>query len=402
LLKNEIMTSSAEQIRNWNGPAILGYGFRPFFLGAAVFAGVAMAVWIGALTGLWTIPSSFGPVEWHAHEFLWGYLSAVVAGFMLTAVPNWTGRLPIVGRPLALLWTSWAIGRVGVFFSAGLPLALTAGLDLLFLALLIFMLAREIVAGRNWRNLKVLLLVGLLLAGNAVFHVENMSGEALSQGYGLRLGIASAILLIAVIGGRIIPSFTRNWLARRAPGRLPEAFSTVDKAAIAVTAAALLLWVVLPDGQITGWGLLAAGAVNLLRLARWAGWRSMPEPLVSILHGAYFFVPLGFLLVGSSILWPDRVPQSSVLHAWTAGAIVLMTLAVMTRASLGHSGMPLKADRRISAIYVLAIIAAVSRIGTGFFPEASWLTHVAALSWILAFLLFALLYGPLFFKPRKA
>ena len=149
------MTSSAEQIRNWNGPAILGYGFRPFFLGAAVFAGVAMAVWIGALTGLWTIPSAFGPVEWHAHEFLWGYLSAVVAGFMLTAVPNWTGRLPIVGRPLALLWISWAIGRVVVFFSAGLPSVVTAGLDLLFLALLIFMLGREIVAGRNWRNLKV-------------------------------------------------------------------------------------------------------------------------------------------------------------------------------------------------------------------------------------------------------
>jgi uncharacterized protein involved in response to NO len=264
------------------------------------------------------------------------------------------------------------------------------------------MLGREIVAGRNWRNLKVLLLVGLLLAGNAVFHVENMSGEALSQAYGLRLGIASAILLITVIGGRIIPSFTRNWLARRAPGRLPEAFGNVDKAAIAVTAAALLLWGVRPDWPVTGWGLLAAGAVNLLRLARWAGWRSMPEPLVSILHGAYLFVPLGFLLVGSSILWPDTVPQSTVLHAWTAGAIVLMTLAVMTRASLGHSGMPLTADRRISAIYLFAITAALSRIAAGFFPEAFWLTHVAALSWILAFLLFALVYGPLFFKPRKA
>jgi uncharacterized protein involved in response to NO len=360
-----------------------------------------MAVWIGALTGLWTIPSAFGPVEWHAHEFLWGYLSAVVAGFMLTAVPNWTGRLPIVGRPLALLWSSWAIGRLAVFFSAGLPAALTAGLDLLFLALLIFMLGAEIVAGRNWRNLKVLLLVSLLLAGNALFHVENMSGEALSPGYGIRLGIAGAILLITVIGGRIIPSFTRNWLARRAPGRLPEAFGNADKAAIAVTAAALFLWVALPGGLVTGWGLLAAGVANLLRLARWAGWRTMPEPLVSILHAAYLFVPLGFLLVGGAILWPDRVPQSTALHAWTAGAIVLMTLAVMTRAGLGHSGMPLTADRRISAIYLLAITAALSRIGAGFLPEASWLTHVAALSWILAFLLFTAVYGPLFVKPRN-
>jgi uncharacterized protein involved in response to NO len=183
---------------------------------------------------------------------------------------------------------------------------------------------------------------------------------------------------------------------------LPEAFGNVDKAAIAVTAAALLLWVVLPGGPVTGWGLLAAGVTSLLRLTRWAGWRSMPEPLVSILHGAYLFVPLGFLLVGCSILWPDRVPQSTALHAWTAGAIVLMTLAVMTRASLGHSGMPLRADRRISAIYCLAITAALSRIGAGFFPEALWLTHVAALSWILAFLLFAGVYAPLFVKPRNA
>lgn len=399
--KNIILASSAEQIRNWNGPALFGYGFRPFFLGAAVFAALAMAVWIGALAGLWTIPSAFGPAEWHAHEFLWGYLSAVVAGFMLTAVPNWTGHLPIVGRPLALLWSSWAIGRLAVFFSAGFPVALTAALDLLFLALLIFMLGREIVAGRNWRNIKVLLLVGLLLAGNALFHLENVSGEALFQGYGIRLGIGDAILLISVIGGRVIPSFTRNWLAHRAPGRLPETFGNTDKAAIAVTAAALLLWVVLPDGSVTGWGLLVVGAVDLLRLARWAGWRSMPEPLVSILHGAYLFVPLGFLLVGSSILWPDRIPQSTALHAWTAGAIVLMTLAVMTRAGLGHSGMPLTADRRISAIYVLAIMAALSRIGAGFFPESSWLTHVAALSWILAFLLFTAVYAPLFVKSRN-
>ncbi len=122
----------------------------------------------------------------------------------------------------------------------------------------------------------------------------------------------------------------------------------------------------------------------------------------SILHGAYLFVPLGFVLIGSSILWPDRVPPSTVLHAWTAGAIVLMTLAVMTRAGLGHSGMPLTGDRRISAIYILAITAALNRIGAGFFPEAPWLTHVAALSWILAFLLFAGVYAPLFVRPRNA
>lgn len=395
------MASSAEQIRQWNGPAILGYGFRPFFLGAALFATLAMTAWIGALTGLWSVPSAFGPVEWHAHEFLWGYLSAVVAGFMLTAVPNWTGRLPIVGGPLAWLWSSWVLGRLVVFFSEDLPLLLTAGLDLLFLALLMAMLGREIVAGRNWRNLKVLLIVGILLAGNAVFHLENLSGGALSHGYGIRLGIGSAILLIAVIGGRIIPSFTRNWLARRAPGRMPESFGILDKVAIAITAMALLLWAGLPEAPLTGVALLVAGVVNILRLGRWAGWRSLPEPLVSILHVAFLFVPLGFLLVGISVFLPDRIPYSTAIHAWTSGAILLMTLAVMTRASLGHSGMPLTADRRISAIYLLAFTAALSRMGSSLVPEILWLLHVAALSWILSFLFFVAVYAPLFLARRK-
>lgn len=395
------MASSAEQIRQWNGPAILGYGFRPFFLGAALFATLAMTAWIGALTGLWSVPSAFGPVEWHAHEFLWGYLSAVVAGFMLTAVPNWTGRLPIVGGPLAWLWSSWALGRLAVSFSEDLPLLLTAGLDLLFLVLLIAMLGREIVAGRNWRNLKVLLLVGILLAGNAVFHLENLSGGALSQGYGIRLGIGSAILLISVIGGRIIPSFTRNWLARRAPGRMPESFGILDKVAIAITAMALLLWAGLPEAPLTGVALLAAGVVNIFRLGRWAGWRSLPEPLVSILHVAFLFVPLGFLLLGISVFSPDRIPYSTAIHAWTSGAILLMTLAVMTRASLGHSGMPLTADRRISAIYLLAFTAALSRMGSSLAPDIPWLLHVAALSWILSFLLFVAVYAPLFLVRRN-
>lgn len=394
------MSTSAQRIREWTGPQILGYGFRPFFLGAALFAAFAMVAWIGALTGLWTIPSAFGPVEWHVHEFLWGYLSAVVAGFMLTAVPNWTGRLPIVGLPLALLWGTWLVGRIAVFFSAVLPMPVTAVLDLAFLMLLIAMLAREIVAGRNWRNLKVLVLVGLLLLGNTVYHAEMIAGGMAHESIGLRIGLASAVLLIAVIGGRIIPSFTRNWLARKAPGRLPATFDATDKAIIAVTAAALFSWVVLPWASVTGTAMLVAGIANLWRVSRWAGWRSLSEPLVGILHLAYLFLPLGFLVMAAATLWPEAVPHSAGLHTWTVGAIVLMTLAVMTRASLGHSGMPLTADVRISAIYVLAAAAALSRVGAGLFPQADWLLHLAAASWVLAFLLFAAVYAPLFVRRR--
>lgn len=394
------MTTSASQIRAWNGPQILGYGFRPFFLGAALFAAFAMVAWIGALAGAWTIPSAFGPVEWHAHEFLWGYLSAVVAGFMLTAVPNWTGRLPIVGLPLALLWSSWLVGRIAVFVSAGLPPALTAAADLGFLVLLIAMLAREIVAGRNWRNLKVLVLVAVLLLGNAVYHAEMMQGGMAHDSLGLRIGLASAVLLIAVIGGRIIPSFTRNWLARQAPGRLPVPFDGADKAIITVTAVALLLWLIAPQSPAAGLAMLVAGLANLWRLSRWAGWRGLSEPLVGILHLAYLFLPLGFLMMAAATLWPDLVPHSAGLHTWTVGAIVMMTLAVMTRASLGHSGMPLHADGRITAIYVLAAGAALARVGAGLFPQADGLLHLAALCWVLAFLLFAAVYAPLFMKRQ--
>jgi len=394
------MASSAEQIRNWTGPPILGYGFRPFFLSAALFAALAMAAWIGALTGLWPVPSAFGPVEWHVHEFLWGYLSAVVAGFMLTAVPNWTGRLPIAGWPLALLWGSWLIGRFAILLSGHMPPAAAAGLDLLFLGALIFVMTREIVAGRNWRNLKVVGLAGLLFAGNALFHAENMLGLGVTQGFGLRTGVASAMLLIMLVGGRIIPSFTRNWLARRPPGRIPAPFGTADKLTLAVSVPALLAWIAGPEARVTGMLLLAAGIANLYRLARWAGWRCLAEPLVGILHLAYLFVPAGFLLVGLHVFGPDAVPGSAAVHAWTGGAILLMTLAVMTRASLGHSGMPLTAGWRISGIYLLAIASALSRIAAGFLPAWDWLLHLAALCWILAFLGFAAVYAPLFFRPK--
>lgn len=394
------MSTSAQQIRAWTGPQILGYGFRPFFLGAALFAALAMIVWVGALAGTWTIPSAFGPVEWHVHEFLWGYLSAVVAGFMLTAVPNWTGRLPIVGLPLALLWGTWAMGRLAVFLSAGQPPLLIAGLDLSFLVLLIFVLGREIIAGRNWRNLKVLVMVGLLLAGNAIYHAEMMSGGTAHDSLGLRIGLASAVLLIAVIGGRIIPSFTRNWLVRRGPGTLPMPFDGDDKVIIGVTAFALLLWIIMPLSIATALAMLAAGIANLWRLSRWAGWRGLSEPLVGILHLAYLFLPLGFMAMSASTLFPDVVPHSAGLHTWTVGAIVLMTLAVMTRASLGHSGLPLHAEWRISGIYVLAATAALARVGAGLFPQAGWLLHLAALCWVLAFLTFALVYAPLFMKRQ--
>ena len=164
------MATTAEQMRSWTGPTIFSLGFRPVFPGAAVWAAVAMLLWNPMSSGHLTLPSAFDPVSWHAHEFLFGYLAAVAAGFLLTAVPNWTGRLPIVGWPLAGLWSLWLAGRLAVAVSAGLPSGLVALVDLGFLTVFALAVGREIVQGRNWRNLIVLAMLSVLLVGNALFH----------------------------------------------------------------------------------------------------------------------------------------------------------------------------------------------------------------------------------------
>jgi uncharacterized protein involved in response to NO len=186
-------------------PALFTYGFRPFFLGAGLWAGLAMAVWIGMLSGLFALPTGFDPISWHAHEFLYGYLGAVITGFLLTAVPNWTGRAPMVGWPLIGLFSLWVLGRIAIAMSQMLSPVLLAMADLALPVVLSLVIAREIIAGRNWRNLGVLVLLGIFTLGNATFHCEAARHEFAAQGQGLRIGVASVIMLIALIGGRIIP-----------------------------------------------------------------------------------------------------------------------------------------------------------------------------------------------------
>jgi uncharacterized protein involved in response to NO len=262
-------------------------------------------------------------------------------------------------------------------------------------------IGREIAAGRNWRNLPVLVLVVLFLLANALFHVEAAQDGGASGGAGARAGIAIVVLLIALIGGRIVPSFTRNWLARRAPGPMPVPFGRFDRVALAAAGLALLAFVAAPGARVTGVLAGIAGALHLVRLARWIGWRTLAEPLLVILHLGYLFVPAGLLLLSAAILQPGGVPRVAALHAFMAGAMGVMTLAVMTRASLGHTGRPLHAGGGTTAIYALALGGAVARIAAAFAPGATWLLHASAAGWIGAFLLFALLYGPLLSRPRS-
>jgi len=396
--------TSADHMRAWQGPALLAFGFRPFFLGAACWAALAMALWLPMLSGHVALPTAFDPVSWHAHEFLFGYLGAMVAGFLLTAVPNWTGRLPIMGWTLGALAALWLAGRLVVALSGGLPAGLVAAVDLAFPLALAGVILREIVAGRNWRNLMVPGMLGVFMIGNALFHREAASGAYAAQGYGLRLGLGAGIMMIALIGGRIVPSFTRNWLVKRQSPVLPvPPMQPFDKAALLILLAAVLLWVALPLHAMTGVALALAGMLHVIRLARWAGHRTFAEPLVTVLHAGYAFVPLGTLALAAEILAPGALGMAGAQHLWMAGAIGLMTLAVMTRATLGHTGQPLTAGPGTVAIYLALIVAVLARVAAGMWPGMSGpLNVLASLGWIGAFGGFALAYGGLLLRPQAA
>jgi uncharacterized protein involved in response to NO len=387
-----------ERRPKYAGPALFSYGFRPFFLGGAAWSAACIVLWIPQFMGDFSLRTAYPPLDWHIHELLYGYVAAVIAGFLLTAIPNWTGRLPISGVPLMALAALWVAGRIAILFSGQIGIPLAALIDIAFLATLAFVAAREIIAGSNWRNLRVLALVGILIAGNAIFHAEvYLSGIA---AYGIRIGIAGVIMLISLVGGRIVPSFTRNWLARRDNGRMPAPFSRFDVATIAISLAALALWVALPDNVVTGGALIIAAIMQAVRLARWAGERTIADRLVLVLHAGYAFVSIGFAVVGASALYPLVVPASVGIHAWTAGAIGLMTLAVMSRATLGHTGQQLSAGGGTQAVYLLALSSALLRMLAGF--DGSMVAMGAAgIAWAAAFGGFVLLYGPLLVRRSK-
>ncbi|WEX08569.1 NnrS family protein [Chelativorans sp. AA-79] len=366
--------------------ALLSYGFRPFFLGASVWAILSLAPWIGVGIG-WVFAEGYGPVAWHVHETLFGFCGAAVAGFLLTAIPNWTGRPPLTGIRLAALFALWCAGRAAVLalYAFG-PLAVAA-VDGAFLPVLTWLAARDVVAARNWRNLKTVALLGLFAAANIGFHYESLIGGARDQS--TRLGIAALIGLMMLIGGRMAQNFTHQWMLARGADRLPPPFGRFDEAALVVAGAGLLLWVLRTHGMATTLLLALAGVLQLLRMSRWRGLSTWREPLVLILHLGYAFVALGFLLVSASMIFPDVVPPTAALHAWTTGAIGTMMLGVMTRASRGHTGRPFTASALTTGSYVAVVLAALLRIGAGMLPPIELLlVTAAAIAWMAGFLLF--------------
>jgi uncharacterized protein involved in response to NO len=276
---------------------------------------------------------------------------------------------------------------------------LAAVFDLGFLAALFASAGREVVAGRNWRNLPIVLALGLLLVANVLFHAEPIGlGDANLPGW--RLAIAVLAGLIVLIGGRIVPSFTRNWLAKRNETRLPAPFAAFDRLVIAASVFALASWVVLPNTWVCATLAALSAFGNALRLARWSGDRSTAEPLVFILHLAYAWIPVAFGMLALAAAGLG-VPELAAIHGFSAGAIATMMLAVMTRATLGHTGRALHADALTTAIYALVTMAAVARVLSTLLPLAyEPLMWTSGFTWIAAFGLFVLHYGPMLVMPR--
>jgi len=385
---------------NAEGIALLQLGFRPFFLAAGLWAVLAMALWLAQLAGHLILPSALDPISWHAHEMIFGYAMAAVAGFLLTAVPNWTGRLPVRGAPLAGLAALWLLGRAAVAASGLIGAPMAALIDLAFPVFFLLVVAREIAAGKSRKNLMMVVLLALLALGNALTHLETLGGPATAS-LGQRLGLAALIFLIALVGGRVTPSFTRNWLAKRDAGRLPAAFGLTDRVALVATAAALLAWIAAPEAPPTPWLALAAGVALAVRLSRWCGLRTASEPLLLVLHVGYAWLPLGLILLAAARLTP-LLSGSAALHALTAGAVGTMTLAVMCRATLGHSGRALTAGPGTTAIFGMITLAALLRVGGGaaLGEFGAILLLASGAAWIAAFGLFLALYGPILLRPR--
>lgn len=380
------------------GPVLFSYGFRPFFLGASVWAALSMALWLLAIAGIRPLGGRYGAVDWHAHEMLFGFAPAVLAGFLLTSVPNWTGRLPVAGRPLMALFGLWCAGRLAMLCGEIVPSLAAAVLDGVFLPVFLLACAREIVAGRRWKDLKPIAALSVLAAANIVFHLRVLAG--MDAGMAERLALSTYVLLITAVGGRMVPSFTRNWLNQHGVTAFPAPHGALDRIALTAGLVAFSAWTIAPEGSATGMLCLAAALLHARRLSRWRGLAVSAEPLLLALHLSYAFVPLGLASMAAGAA--GLLPPHSVLHVLSIGALGGMMLAVMARSTRGHAGRVLSASPLTMLSYGALFLAALLRPVADLVPPATnTFLATAGLLWIAAFGLFVVEYGPMLATVRR-
>lgn len=385
---DSIASSRIAARRDYAGPDFLSQGFRPFFLGAGIWAVFSVTLWLCEWLGILP-PVMVLSTNWHAHEMIFGFAGAAMGGFILTAIPNWTSRLPVRGLSLGLLALLWLAGRVVMLMPDVLGPIGTGIIDSSYLIVLCAAIWREIIAGRNWRNIKTAAVISTLAVANVLYHWQFASPSA-DTTLAERMGVMVLVTLIALIGGRIIPSFTRNVLNRRGADKLPSPVSNTDRFTLVMTVFTGIAWTFYPLSLLAGGLTLIASALHFERLTRWRGLAILDEPMLWVMHVGYLWIGIGFGLLSAHIFL-GLVPQSAAVHAFTAGAFSTMILGVMSRASRGHSGLPLKADLPNTLMYVAITIAALLRVG-GSITSMPLYYSLSGMFWVLAFGIFVIAY----------
>lgn len=388
--------------RPGRGIVLFAQGLRPFFLLAGLDAILNMLVWLT----VWFYPGSWPELAyiamyWHGHEMLFGFVSAAIGGFLLTAVPGWTGRPSYAGAPLMLMTVLWLLGRVAMFPWTHAPAIAAAILDLGFFPALALVLAPPLIRARKLRNLPFLVLLSALFAADLVFHLGRIGVVPDGELTGLGIAVDVVLILVTVVGGRIVPAFTKSGLARRGLESGIVVREWLDRAAIASMIGVLAGDLVAAGSPANG---VLAGIAALLQCARWLQWkgmRTLREPLLWVLHLGYGWLVAGLALKSAwLVLHADFAAKW--LHAFTAGVFATMILAVMTRASLGHTGRALAAPRPMTISYLLVTLAAAVRVfGPSIAGERYDITiAVAGMCWLVAFALFVAVHGPILTLPR--
>lgn len=379
---------------------LFAYGFRSQFLLAGLAGLVLIPLW--ALSFVWgtAIGTGWPPTLWHAHEMLFGFITCAIAGFMLTAVPSWTGGRGFAGFPLMVLAVIWVAARMLIATSSFWPPLLPSIVDLAFLPMLALMVMVPLIRSRS-RNTPLLAVLAALWFANLIFHIGLIRHDSPLAHKAIIAGIDITLLLVTVIGGRIVPAFTTSALRQQGKAITLNSSRVLNVASIAVMLCVIVGDIVWPDTHLAGYVAAVAAVIQALKLAQWRPLLTAHQPIVWILHLAYVWLPIGFALKAAALLGGYAF-AAFWLHALTIGALTTMITAVMTRASLGHTGRPLRAHPLITLAYLLLTVATVIRVFGLLLPGMSYPTVItlAALFWTASFVLFVGFYGPILLGPR--
>ena len=378
---------------------LMSDGYRPMILCAMACSAICMALGAMIVTGVLALPHPWLGIDWFAHEMVFGFGGAALASFMLVAIPNWSGHPIATGRGLVGLISLWIAGRLAVFFAADLPSPLVLLIDVGFLGFIAARSAQLLIRGKAPHNLPLAVVAGFCAIANASFHLGASSYGAAVMHPAAKFGIALIVLMIALVGGRVLALFTRNWLNAKSHPRLTPFFDVLDAATLTVTAPAMLLWAMHPENPISAIGLVVAGLFNAARWIRWQRIMLWKEPLLISLQGAYLFVPLGLGLLAASMIRPE-IASSAAIFAWLAGALGLMPIAVLARIALTQAVHPIKGNTKDALGFACIFVSGVLFTATSFAPTNVSLHSIAAISWITGYGTLFWRYAPVLGRPR--